>query len=350
MNRRIPLALVDDAQPRDTRGRALHDLRVSVIDRCNFRCPYCMPEDQYPRDDGFLHSAERLTAVEIERLARVFVALGVRKLRLTGGEPLLRRDLVEIVHRLAAIPRVEDLALTTNGALLAEHAGALRAAGLRRITISVDSLEPRVFAAMSGGHGRLDDVLAGIEAARRVGFAPLKINTVVMRGVNEEGTLELVRHFRAAGDVVRFIEYMDVGTCNGWKSEAVVPSRELLARLAAHWPLVPLERNYRGEVAERWGFADGPGEVGFVSSISAPFCGDCHRARLSADGKLYTCLFAAAGTDLRGPLRSGARDADLAALIDRVWTRRGDRYSELRALLAGGSEPARHVEMYRIGG
>ena len=350
MNKAIPLALVESPLPRDTRGRALHDLRISVVDRCNFRCPYCMPEERFPRDDGFLKASQRLSAAEIERLARVFVGLGVRKLRLTGGEPLLRRDLAGIVGRLAAIEGVDDLALTTNGALLAAQVAALRAAGLRRITVSVDSVDPEVFARMSGGRGRLQDVLDGIAAAEAAGFDRIKINTVVMRGVNDAGVPDLLRRFRGTRHVVRFIEYMDVGTCNGWQAGTVVPTAELVERIGAHWPLVPLGRDYRGEVAERFAYADGAGEIGFVSSVSAPFCGDCHRARLSADGALYTCLFATSGADLKGPLREGASDDELTALVRSVWERRADRYSELRAQRAGAAPPDRRVEMFRIGG
>ena len=335
------------AEVRDTRARALRDVRISVVDRCNFRCPYCMPEDQYPRDAKFLAARERLTPIEIERLARAFVANGVRKLRLTGGEPLLRRDLTEIVERLARIDGASDLALTTNGALLAAQARALRDAGLKRLTVSLDALDPDVFARLSGGRGNVDDVLAGIAAAKQAGFDTIKINAVVQRGVNDAGVLDLVRHFRGTGDVVRFIEYMDVGTCNGWKPELVVGSRELRDRIDAQWPLEPLAPTYRGEVASRYRFKDGAGEIGFVSSITEPFCGDCHRARLSADGKMYTCLFSGVGHDLRAPLRDGADDAALAGLIAAIWQARADRYSELRAEIASAGK---RVEMYTIGG
>ncbi len=346
MGHPIPLAL--DTAPRDLRGRPLTDLRISVIDRCNFRCPYCMPEDDYPRDHQFLSKAERLRFEEIERLARVFVGLGVRKLRLTGGEPLLRRDLHELVRQLALIPGSIDLALTTNGSLLAEKVDALRAAGLNRITLSLDALDPETFRTMSGGRGDVDTVLAAIAAAERAGFSPLKINAVVMRGVNDLHALDLVEHFRGSGHIVRFIEYMDVGTCNEWRRDLVVPSAELRQRIDARWPLVPLEANYGGEVAQRYAFADGAGEIGFISSVSEPFCGDCSRARLSADGRLYTCLFARSGHDLRGPMRAGASDAELAGLIGAVWNARDDRYSELRASLRGGERE--RVEMYEIGG
>ena len=346
MGRSIPLLL--KTAPHDMRGRALSDLRISVIDRCNFRCPYCMPEDEYPRDHEFLSKAERLRFEEIERLARVFVGLGVRKLRLTGGEPLLRRDLPELVRQLAAIPGAIDLAMTTNGSLLAAKAAALHDAGLKRVTLSVDTLDPETFRVMSGGRGDVETVLEAIRAAEDAGFSSLKINTVVMRGVNDTQVLDLLEHFRGSGHIVRFIEYMDVGTCNDWQRDLVVPSAELRERIDARWPLVALEPNYGGEVARRYAFADGGGEIGFISSVTEPFCGDCSRARLSADGRLYTCLFACSGHDLRGPLRAGASDEDLAGLIRAVWGARADRYSERRSeLRAGGRE---RVEMYEIGG
>jgi cyclic pyranopterin phosphate synthase len=339
---------LDTVAPLDRRGRALRDLRISVIDRCNFRCPYCMPEDQYPRDHEFLSKAQRLRFEEIQRLAAVFAGLGVHKLRLTGGEPLLRRELPVLVRALAAVPGIEDIALTTNGSLLATQADALRAAGLTRITLSLDALDPATFRAMSGDRGEVADVLAAIGAAERAGFAALKINVVVMRGANDVHVLDLLAHFRGSGHVVRFIEYMDVGTCNDWRRDLVVPSAELRARIAARWPLRELAPNYGGEVARRWAFADGGGEIGFISSVTEPFCGDCTRARLSADGKLYTCLFAASGHDLRGPLRAGASDAELAGLIAAVWRARDDRYSEIRSAMPAASRE--HVEMYSIGG
>ena len=342
----IPLRL-EAAAPLDRRGRALRDLRISVLDRCNFRCPYCMPEERYPRDHAFLSKAERLRFEEIERLARVFAGLGVHKLRLTGGEPLLRRDLPELVRRLARIPGIDDIALTTNGSLLAAHAQALRDAGLTRITLSLDTLDPETFRRMSGGRGDVAMVLESIAAAGRAGFARMKINCVVMRGTNDAQVFDLLGHFRGSGHVVRFIEYMDVGTCNDWRDSLVVPGAELRARIHARWPLAELPSNYPGEVARRYAFADGGGEVGFIDSVSAPFCGDCTRARLSADGRLYTCLFAASGHDLRGPLRAGIDDAGLARLVAAVWSARDDRYSELRGGAAGARE---HVEMYAIGG
>jgi cyclic pyranopterin phosphate synthase len=332
----------------DRLQRPLRDLRISVIETCNFRCPYCMPEDRYPQDE-IGDRAGRLDFDEIERVARAFAQAGVRKLRLTGGEPLLRRGLPELVARLVRIEGIEDLALTTNGSLLARHARALREAGLQRLTISLDTLDPERFHQLSGGRGELRDVLDGIAAAEQAGFGSIKFNCVVQRGENEDDVLALVERFRGTGHVVRFIEYMDVGTCNGWRAEQVVPSAQLRERIASRWPVHALDAGYRGEVAERFAFDDGAGEVGFVSSVSTPFCGDCHRARLSADGKLYTCLFAASGHDLRGMLRDGADEPALVAEIERLWSRRGDRYSELRSQLGAGDSPG-HVEMYAIGG
>ncbi len=334
--------------PGDRLGRPMMDLRISVIDRCNFRCPYCMPEDRYPRDHAFLAAAQRLSAAEIARLAGLFVEMGVRKLRLTGGEPLLRRDLPEIVAALASLPHAPDLALTSNGVLLKRDAAALAAAGLKRITVSLDALDPVIFAAMSGGRGHVGDVIEGIAHANRTGLTPIKINCVVQRGVNECEVLPLVEHFRGSGHILRFIEYMDVGTCNRWLATSVVPSRELLARIHAAHPLEPVQSAYRGEVAERYRFVDGSGEIGFVSSVSQPFCGDCTRARLSADGQLYTCLFGRKGFDLKSLLRGGADDAALRAAIGGVWGRRADRYSEERQAAAGGRDG--RIEMYRIGG
>jgi cyclic pyranopterin phosphate synthase len=346
---RIIAHALADAEPRDTLARPLHDLRISVIDRCNFRCPYCMPEDQYAKDHVFLAKDERLRFEEIERIARAFVTLGVRKLRLTGGEPLLRRDLPQLVRMLAQIPQVEDLALTTNGVLLPRLAWELRKAGLQRLTVSLDTLDPVTFRELSGGHGEVDDVLAGIAAAEQAGFTRLKLNCVVMRGVNDAQVPDLIERFRGSDHVVRFIEYMDVGTINGWRGELVVPSAELHARVHARWPLLAEAPGYRGEVAKRYTFADGAGEIGFISSVSQPFCGDCTRARLSADGKLYTCLFAQTGRDLRSALRAGAGDEELAGLIRAHWSRREDRYSERRAELRSAGT-LKKVEMYSIGG
>ena len=330
--------------PLDRLGRPLRDLRLSVIEACNFRCGYCMPADRVPDDHG-LDSAGRLSFDEIELLVRGAARLGVSKLRITGGEPLLRKDLPRLVARLAEIEGIHDLAMTTNGSLLARHARALRDAGLRRLTISLDALDPALFRALSGGRGEVADVLKGIAAAEAAGFGALKLNCVVQRGINDDQVLPLLQHFRGSGHVVRFIEYMDVGTCNGWRRERVLPTRELRDRIHARWPLHALDAHYRGEVAERHAFDDGDGEVGFVSSVSAPFCGDCHRARVSADGRLYTCLFAAEGVDLRPVLARG--EPALAEGLSALWSARADRYSELR-----GNEPSsrRHVEMYLVGG
>ncbi len=333
---------------RDTRDRPLHDLRISVTDRCNFRCRFCMPREQF-EGHRFLPVETQLDFAEIERLCRLFVPLGVRKLRLTGGEPLLRPGLAELVARLAVIPGVEDIALTTNGALLARQAAELRAAGLGRITVSLNSLDPEIFARMSGG-GKLAEVLDGIAAARAAGLAPLKVNAVVQRGVNDQTVLGLVEHFRGSGIVLRFIEYMDVGNCNGWEPELVVPSAELIARIGARWPLAPRAPTTPGEVASRYAFTDGEGEIGFISSVTRPFCGDCARARLSSDGTLYTCLFATRGTDLRDPLRTGASDAALAEVIRAVWSARADRYSEARATLVRAPTRRPKVEMHVVGG
>jgi cyclic pyranopterin phosphate synthase len=348
MKPEVPQALQQTPAPPDALGRALGDLRISVIDRCNFRCPYCMPEAAYPADHDFLRARDRLDFDEIERIARAFVSLGVKKLRLTGGEPLLRRDLPVLVAKLAAIDGVEDLALTTNGALLPKLAQPLRDAGLRRITLSMDSVDPAAFRRMSGGRGEVAAVEAAIAAAERAGFAPLKINCVVMRGVNDGGVRDLLQRFRGSGHIVRFIEYMDVGTVNGWRGDRVVPGAELVRRIDARWPLEALPRS-ASSTARRWRFRDGAGEVGFINSVTEPFCGGCTRARLSADGKLYTCLFAHAGHDLRALLRAGESDQALRAVVAGIWSHRGDRYSERRAELraAGVLE---HVEMYRIGG
>ena len=332
---------------RDRLDRPMRDLRISVIDRCNYRCPYCMPAEIYGESYSFLPRAHWLTPGEIRRLAGLFVGLGVNKLRITGGEPLLRRDLDEIVAGLAGLEGIDDLALTTNGTRLAERAVELREAGLKRITVSLDSLDEAVCRTMNGGRGDVATVLEGIDAARAAGFEPIKVNAMVQRGMNDHTVLDLVEHFRGTSIIVRFIEYMDVGTLNGWQAGEVVSSKVLLDRIAARWPLEALESNYRGEVAKRYAFTDGQGEIGFISSVSEPFCGDCHRSRLSAEGTLYTCLFANRGTDLREPLRAGVSDADLVGLLQNVWRNRADRYSELR-----GEKITREqrVEMYRMGG
>ncbi len=336
--------------PLDRLGRPLHDLRISVMDRCNFRCPYCMPKEQFHENYQFLKSRERLSFDEIVRLARLFTALGVRKIRLTGGEPLLRANLADLVGDLTGIPGIEDIALTTNGVLLANHAVDLHANGLKRITVSLDSLDKDIFARLSGGFGALDQVLAGIDAAIAAGMTPVKINAVIERGVNDHTALDLVEHFRGTPVIVRFIEFMDVGNRNHWRPDMVVPSRELAARVNARWPMHPVSQNYRGEVAQRWRFDDGGGEVGFISSVSQPFCGACSRARLSSEGKFYTCLFATQGLDLRAPMRAGADDADLLHIIRGAWAGRNDRYSELREELRRTMPEPKKIEMYYIGG
>jgi len=344
----VPLSL--QPKPRDAFSRPMRDLRISVMDRCNFRCPYCMPRETFHESYRFLGSHERLSFDEIVRLARLFVQLGVRKLRLTGGEPLLRANLPDLIGDLTAIPGVEDVALTTNGVLLGRYSCELKAAGLQRVTVSLDSLDEAVFARMSGGFGGVAEVLDGIEHARRAQLMPIKVNAVVQRGVNEQTILDLVERFRGTGIIVRFIEYMDVGNRNQWRSDLVVPSKELAERIGARWPLTRLKAEYRGEVAARYAFADGAGEVGFISSVSQPFCGDCSRARLSSDGVMYTCLFANHGTSLRDALRGGAGDDALLELIRNVWLKREDRYSELRASLTPGVHEQHKVEMFYIGG
>ncbi|MGH0033501.1 MAG: GTP 3',8-cyclase MoaA [Myxococcota bacterium] len=339
----------------DSLGRPLRDLRISVTDRCNFRCGYCMPEELYGERYPFLPKPEILSFEEIDRLVRIAVSLGVAKLRITGGEPLLRQDLPHLVARLAAIPGLDDLALTTNGSLLPRWAGALSDAGLRRVTVSLDSLDPDVFLRMNGGRMGVDRVLEGIEAARRAGLAPLKLNCVVQKGVNDDGLVDLARFARDAGHIVRFIEFMDVGTKNRWDPTHVLEASEIVARIDAELPLEPAEPNYRGEVARRWRYRDGGGEIGVIASVTQPFCGDCTRARLTTDGQLVTCLFASGGTSLRDPMRAGASDDALRALLERVWSDRRDRYSEERGGLLQVEDPdtqsgTGRVEMYQIGG
>ncbi|MCJ7556572.1 MAG: GTP 3',8-cyclase MoaA [Gammaproteobacteria bacterium] len=333
----------------DQLGRPARDLRISVLDRCNFRCPYCMPEDQFPEGYQFLTRQQWLSFDEIERLSRIFIKLGVSKLRITGGEPLLRPDLPELIARLIKLEGIDDLALTTNGALLARMAGDLAAAGLHRVTVSLDSLDNEVFSHMSGGRGSLAQVLEGIEAAASQGLG-IKINTVVQRGINDHTLLDLLEHFRGSGHIVRFIEFMDVGTLNHWDLAKVVPARELRDLIHARWPLVPLDHNYHGEVAKRYNYADGAGEIGFITSVTEPFCGNCNRARLSADGEMFTCLFANRGTDLKGALRAGASDEQLLELIGKVWLHRSDRYSSQRSTGSAGASEHDRVEMYHIGG
>jgi cyclic pyranopterin phosphate synthase len=338
-----------ERSPQDRLGRPLRDLRISVMDRCNFRCSYCMPKERFHDNYKFLKTAERLSFEEILRLARVFVPLGVRKLRITGGEPLLRANLEDLIADLGTIAGVEDIAMTTNGVLLAKHAYELKAAGLARVTVSLDSLDQDVFARMNGGFGKVREVLDGIEHAQAAGLGPVKINTVVQRGVNEDAVLPLVEHFRGSGVTVRFIEYMDVGNRNDWQSGLVVPSASLVARIHERWPMRAVKPDHVGEVARRYAFEDGQGEVGFISSVTQPFCGGCSRARISSDGMFYTCLFAQHGVDLRSPLRSGADDEALQQLVRGTWTNREDRYSEQRVVLRARSQGPK-VEMNYIGG
>jgi len=330
----------------DTLRRPLRDLRISVTDRCNFRCVYCMPKEVFGRDYAFLPREQLLSFEEIERLARIFAGHGVEKIRLTGGEPLVRRDLELLVGMLARIEGL-DLTLTTNGSLLPQKAHALADAGLRRITVSLDSLDDEVFRAMNDVDFPVERVLAGIEAAAAAGLTPVKVNMVVRRGLNEDSVLPMARYFRESGHILRFVEYMDVGHTNGWRLHDVVPAAELVAAIGAELPLEPVEPAYRGEVARRWRYRDGGGEIGLIASVTQPFCGDCTRARVSADGKLYTCLFAVRGHDLRAVVRSGASDAELSRLIGDIWRVREDRYSELRT--AATAEVPR-VEMSYIGG
>jgi cyclic pyranopterin phosphate synthase len=334
-------------QPTDQLGRPMHDLRISVTDHCNFRCTYCMPAAVFHEKYAFLPTAKLLTFDEIARLARIGTGLGVRKLRLTGGEPLVRPGVERLVSLLAAIDGVDDIAMTTNAYYLSRLAPALRAAGLRRLTISLDTLDDAVFFAMNGGRAHVADVLAGIAAAEAAGFAPIKINAVVQRGVNEHTLVDLARFARERGHILRLIEYMDVGTRNGWNAEHVVPAREIAARIDAVFPLEPMPRTYASEVALRYRYRDGGGEIGLIASVTMPFCGACARLRLSADGQVYTCLFAQTGTSLRDPMRAGADDAALTALLAGVWRARTDRYSEIRS---EATAAAKKIEMYYIGG
>jgi cyclic pyranopterin phosphate synthase len=337
--------------PIDTLGRPMRDLRISVTDRCNFRCTYCMPKEVFGRDYAFLPHDMVLTFEEITRLARTFVGLGVEKLRITGGEPLVRRDLPDLVAMLAAIRQPDggevDLTLTTNGSALRALARPLADAGLRRVTVSLDSLDDAVFGAMNGIDFPVAKVLDGIAAAREAGLAPLKVNMVVRRGVNESSVVPMATWARDHGIVLRFIEYMDVGHSNGWRLDEVVPAQELIRMVSAVWAVEPVDPSYRGEVAERWRYVDGGGEFGVISSVTQPFCRDCTRARVSAEGKLYTCLFAVRGHDARAVLRSGVSDDELTAFVEGTWLKRGDRYSELRSA-ATSNLPK--VEMFAMGG
>ena len=333
----------------DQLGRPARDLRISVLDRCNFRCPYCMPEDQFPEGYEFLKRTEWLSFDEIERLTRVFLKLGVSKIRITGGEPLLRPELPKLINRLSKLDGIDDLAVTTNGTLLTRMAGELADAGLHRITVSLDSIDEAVFSEMSGGRGNLSQVLDGIKVAASHGLA-VKINVVVQRGVNDHTLLDLLEYFRGTGHIVRFIEFMDVGTLNKWDLAKVLPARELRDMIHDRWPLEPRGHNYHGEVAKRYAYADGAGEIGFITSVTEPFCGNCNRARLSASGEMFTCLFANKGADLRGALRAGASDEQMLEMIRNIWLLRNDRYSALRSTEKKTRPENDRVEMYHIGG
>ena len=335
----------------DKFNRPLRDLRISVTDRCNFRCPYCMPAEIFGERYQFLPKPALLTFEEITRLTRVIVRLGAVKIRLTGGEPLLRRDIERLVAMLVAVEGVEDLAMTSNGYLLPQKIDALKAAGLKRLTISLDTLDDEIFREMNGDRSGVDQVLAGVEASEAAGYAPLKINAVVQRGLNDHTVVDLARFFKERGHILRFIEYMDVGNKNGWRMDQVVPSAEIVARIHAEMPLEPIAGNYFGEVARRYRYADGEGEIGLISSVTQPFCGACTRMRLSPEGQIFTCLFATEGTSLRDPLRAGASVDALEAIIRGAWGARIDRYSEIRSSLTDEVRDRRKkVEMYHIGG
>lgn len=348
----LPAALeVPDGQVADRRGRRLRDLRISVTDRCNFRCTYCMPKEIFDKGYAFLPQTSLLTFEEITRLAQQFIEHGVEKIRLTGGEPLLRKNIERLIGMLARLTtrdgRPLDLTLTTNGSLLTRKARALADAGLRRVTVSLDALDDAVFKQMNDVDFPVRDVLDGIDAAQAAGLAPIKVNMVVQRGVNDAQIVPMAAHFRGLGLTLRFIEFMDVGSSNGWRLDDVLPAREVLARLHAQWPLDPVDPSYSGEVAERWRWRDGRGEIGLISSVTQAFCRDCTRARLSTEGKLYLCLFAQQGHDLRALLRAGASDAQLSTAIGEIWRARADRYSEIRSEHTVG---LRKVEMSYIGG
>ncbi len=334
------------AAPADARGRCLHDLRISITDRCNFRCVYCMPKEVFGPDYAFLDRREILSFEEIARVARIFRGLGVEKVRLTGGEPLLRRNVERLVAMLAEVPGL-DLTLTTNGSNLRQKAQGLRDAGLKRITVSLDALDNATFAAMNDVEFPVERVLDGIAAADAAGLRPIKINMVVKRGLNDGQVLPMARRFRGSGHILRFIEYMDVGASNGWRMDDVVTAREILDRINAEMPLEPADPNYAGEVAERWRYRDGGGEIGVIASVSQAFCRGCTRMRLSTEGKLYTCLFATEGHDIKSLLRGGASDAEIAASVSGIWQRRDDRYSEIRTANTTG---LRKIEMSYIGG
>lgn len=333
---------------RDRYLRPLHDLRISVTDRCNFRCTYCMPKEVFHSQYEFLQRSRLLTFEELERMTRLCVAQGVRKVRLTGGEPLLRRDLPELVRRLSTIPGIEDLCLTTNGSLLTKKsAEALAGAGLHRVTVSLDSLDDEVFSSLNDVDYPVQDVLRGIREAEQAGLGPIKINMVIRKGVNESQILPIAEYFRGTGTIVRYIEFMDVGSSNHWCMDAVMPAEEVVQTINERWPLEPAEENYPGEVARRWRYQDGQGEIGTIASVTQPFCGDCSRLRLAADGRLYTCLFATEGKDFRELLRNGAEDTRLQQELEETWRGRQDRYSELRGQV---SIPLRKMEMSYLGG
>ncbi len=341
----------------DTLGRPLRDLRISVTDRCNFRCNYCMPREVFDKDYAFLPQSSLLSFEEITRLAKIFIAHGVEKIRLTGGEPLLRKNLEKLIEMLARLQtptgKALDITLTTNGSLLAKKAQSLKDAGLQRVTVSLDALDDAIFQRLNDAEFPVADVLKGIEQASRVGLAPLKVNMVVKRGTNDAEILPVARHFRHSGVVLRFIEYMDVGATNGWRMDEVLPSAQVIERLNAEFAVVPLDANYSGETAERWRYADGAGEVGVISSVTQAFCGECNRARLSTEGKLFLCLFASQGHDLRALLRGNYADEQISAAIGPIWQTRNDRYSELRAAMppdAGPADGKKRVEMSYIGG
>ena len=351
-----PQTIAADGKLLDRRGRPLRDLRISVTDRCNFRCGYCMPKEVFNKDYAYLPQSSLLTFEEITRVARVFVSHGVRKIRLTGGEPLLRKNLEILVQQLAALRDADgaplDLTLTTNGSLLTKKAQALKDAGLQRVTVSLDGLDDAVFRRMNDVDFPVADVLQGIEAAHRVGLGPVKVNMVVKRGTNEQEILPMARHFKGTGVVLRFIEYMDVGATNGWRMDEVLPSADVVARIHSEFALVPLEAAKPGETAQRWAYADGSGEIGVISSVTQAFCSDCNRARLSTEGKVFLCLFANRGHDLRDLIRGGVSDTDLASAIGSIWQGRSDRYSELRASLPADTTTTggKRVEMSYIGG
>ena len=334
---------------KDSLGRPLKDLRISVMDRCNFRCTYCMPEEKYHPKFKFLPSNQRLSFDNILRITKNFVSLGVDKIRITGGEPLLRVNLTELIGDLSRIDGIQDIALTTNGVLLAKYASELKAAGLDRITVSLDSIDPNEFKTMTGGRGSLDRVLAGIEEAQVARIKNIKVNAVIKRGINDQKILKMVEYFRSSSIILRFIEYMDVGNINHWKKSETLPSQEIVDLIQTKWPMQAIEPNYKGEVASRYQFKDGKGELGFISSVTKPFCGSCSRARLSSDGKLYNCLFASNGMDIKPWLTQGLSDHEIQQRIYSIWSERSDRYSELRAknLTEVGKQK---VEMYYIGG